>query len=813
MKRVDGKLILISLLGTIMLSSSVCAMKIQLGSGLSDLIQLGDTWKFFRGTVAPSEPADAWTKPGFSDSAWETGPSGFGYADNDDATVLTDMEDNYVSVYIRKEFSASQLSPSQPVELVIDYDDGFIAYLNGQEVARRHMPDGPADYETTASSHEAGTPEVISLGTVSDLLIEGINLLTVEGHNISAGSSDFSLIPALRTAGDSSKIGDMWIVETATTVLKGQTNSPSAETISVNGIDAIFNPSDGTWSAKVALSPGMNTITAQAMDAGANVVDSGSIKILYISPSNYIGGELGQDTTWSGAVVLEDTVTVPAGIILTIEPGTLVMMQDSVAITVYGQLLSEGTEDKPIRFTRYAEGTNWKNLMFVDANDSRLTHCIIEYADCTGDHKDYYDDDCDAQTPLPSRTYHEAVVALASHLDMENCTFQNLPNEGTHGEGDAIAIISDDPEHPGPATSYISGCSFIGIGQGVHTRFSYVLVEDCYFTGHNGDNDDIDLYGESTPAPLIRNNIMINPHHDDMINPTRCSAILIGNIIAGCDDHGIVLRDKCNPVLINNIIYDCSSAGIAVQNQCDALLINNTIVDCSRGIRFFDHTGRWGPPYCLYPGSGTATLINCIIWDCPTSMDLDDSPYEEDRGSHITLINCNIEGGQSTASISSNSTATWGDGNIQVNPLFADQANGDFHLKSQAGRWDPDSQSWITDALTSPCIDIGIPYTINDPNFFYVGTIDYHGELWPHGGRVNMGAYGATAQASMSLDTEKGNLADMDYDGSVGLLDLALLARQWMREKTLLVEDLDRNGKVNLSDLALLGQNWLWQQQ
>ena len=52
---------------------------------------------------------------------------------------------------------------------------------------------------------------------------------------------------------------------------------------------------------------------------------------------------------------------------------------------------------------------------------------------------------------------------------------------------------------------------FIGIGQGVHTRHSYVLVEDCYFTGHHGDNDDIDLYGESTPVPLILNNRCINP--------------------------------------------------------------------------------------------------------------------------------------------------------------------------------------------------------------------------------------------------------------------------------------------------------------
>ncbi len=814
MKPGDGKFMGTSLLAALLICSSICGMTIQIGSGASDLVVPADIWKFFRGTQAPSDPPDAWQKTDFDDAAWESGPAGFGYGDNDDATVLEDMEDSYLAVYLRRTFLVPQLSADTPIELIVDYDDGFIAYLNGNEVARRHMPDGPADYETTASSHEAGTPAVIEIGTAGDLLSEGMNLLVIEGHNVSSDSSDFSLIPALRTGGDSPvRIGETWVVETQTVKLTGTTGTAEVASVEVAGVSADLDPATGVWSADITLAPGLNKITAEAADPQANVLDSGSIDILYIASTSHISGQLTEDTTWSGAVVIEGDVTVPADVALTVEPGTMVMMQDDVTIVVYGQLLADGTENQPIYFTHYAAGMNWKYIMFVDANDSRLNHCIIDYADSEGDHKDYYDNDCDDNTPLPPRTYHEAIVVLACHIDILNCAFQNLPDEGTRGEGDAIAIISDDPENPGPATAHIAGCSFIGIGQAVHTRFSYVLVEDCYFTGHNGDNDDIDLYGESKPAPLIRNNIMIDPHHDDMINPTRCSAILIGNIIAGCDDHGIVLRDRCHPILINNIIYDCSSAGIAVQNQCDALLVNNTIVDCGRGIRFFDHTGRWGPPYCLYPGSGKATLVNCIIWDCPTSMDLDDSPYEQDRGSHIMLINCNIEGGQSAASVSANSTATWGDGNIDVDPLFADIGNGDLHLKSEAGRWDPATQTWVTDNVTSPCIDAGIAYTVDDPNYYYAGTINHRGELWPHGGVINMGAYGSTPQASMSLNAEAGNLADLDYDDSVGLPDFALLAGQWLLEQGLMPEDADRNGIVNFADLALIGQHWLWQQQ
>jgi len=67
---------------------------------------------------------------------------------------------------------------------------------------------------------------------------------------------------------------------------------------------------------------------------------------------------------------------------------------------------------------------------------------------------------------------------------------------------------------------------------------------------------------------------------------------------------------------------------------------------------------------------------------------------------------------------------------------------GDYHLKSQAGRWDVASQSWVLDEVTSPCIDAGDPASLIDD------------EPAPNGARINMGAYGGTAQASKSAYEE-----------------------------------------------------------
>jgi hypothetical protein len=504
-----------------------------------------------------------------------------------------------------------------------------------------------------------------------------------------------------------------------------------------------------------------------------------------------ISGELIQDTTWSETCVLDGTVVVPAGIVLKIEPGTVVGFKQAASLVVFGQLLAEGTETAPIRFTHADHGIVWKQIMFVEAQDSRLVNCIIEYADSDGAHQDYYE--------AGPRTYHEAVVALASYIDIENCIFQKLPDESAGAEGDAIAIISDDPDHPGVSAANIRGCQFLSIGQGVHTRYSYVLVEDCFFTAKRGDNDDVDLWGESTPPPLIRNNLFLNPGHDDMINPTRCSAVIVGNVIAGSDDHGVVLRDKCAPVMINNLIYDCRNAGVAVENSCEALLVNNTIVDCGRGVRLFD-LGRWGPPYRLNPGGGTATVVNCVIWDCPQAITLTDSSNTdiEDRGSHITIKYSNIEGGRNGVSISGIfSTLTWQEGNMDVDPLFAGPEARDYHLRSEAGRWNPDRRTWVRDRVTSPCIDAGDP------------KADWTAELWPHGKRINLGAFGGTVQAGMSLSTI-GTAADLDNDGRVDATDLHILADVWLRADTLLAQDINRDGTVGLPDFALLVNDWSW---
>ncbi len=157
-----------------------------------DFVEVGDEWSYFKGTTAPSA---TWTLPHFDTSNWLSGPSGLGYGDGDDATELTDMKGNYVTLFARRVFTLSNEIITD-LELEIDYDDGFVAYLNGTAVVTSNVND-PAFGATASGLHEAGSPVIYDLSDKLYLLQAGPNVLAVQGHNEGLYSSDFSLLPAL----------------------------------------------------------------------------------------------------------------------------------------------------------------------------------------------------------------------------------------------------------------------------------------------------------------------------------------------------------------------------------------------------------------------------------------------------------------------------------------------------------------------------------------------------------------------------------------------------------------------------------------
>lgn len=175
----------------------------------SPFLDLGPGWKYVKGTKEPSPapaggPSTDWTRPGFNDASWTAGSTGIGYGDNDDATVLADMRNSYLSVYLRREFTVADPAQAADLLLAVDYDDGFVAYLNGTEIARSETMTGtgtpPAFNRAASGSHEAGNSvETFSLRTFAGLLKPAPekNVLAIQVHNIEIDSSDLSILPRL----------------------------------------------------------------------------------------------------------------------------------------------------------------------------------------------------------------------------------------------------------------------------------------------------------------------------------------------------------------------------------------------------------------------------------------------------------------------------------------------------------------------------------------------------------------------------------------------------------------------------------------
>ncbi len=204
-----------------------------------DIIAVGDDWLYRKGT---SEPPSDWNELGFTpDGTWdENGTTPIGYETDPPgnsaclATDLTDMKNNYLSVYARYIVTIDDPSEVTEMGLLLDFDDGYIAYINGDKVGSENLPDS-AGYlvAATTSNHEAyceGGSVPIDLTGYISLLVPGENVFAFQIHNKSYTSSDFMFASAVTIVtapmpGDVEPDGDIDIDDLAAMAISWLANS------------------------------------------------------------------------------------------------------------------------------------------------------------------------------------------------------------------------------------------------------------------------------------------------------------------------------------------------------------------------------------------------------------------------------------------------------------------------------------------------------------------------------------------------------------------------------------------------------------
>jgi predicted outer membrane repeat protein len=248
----------------------------------------------------------------------------------------------------------------------------------------------------------------------------------------------------------------------------------------------------------------------------------------------------------------------------------------------------------------------------------------------------------------------------------------------------------------------LNNCVFSGnsgfFGGGILSTDSDLVLYNCKFIGNQAIESGGGIYSTSGNIRLYNCTFSGNSagHGGGAIDSRNCSLVLQNCLLS--DNSARHRGSGINATLGTVMLYNCTLSG-------------NT-------------TEYWAGGGIYYSGSrNNMTLTNCILW----GNLLGNTPNQIFGMASVSYSN--IQGG------------FLGEGNVDTDPLFADPDNGDYHLKSQAGRWEPNDGRWTIDDVTSPCIDTGDPRSA------------LFAEPEPNGGRINMGAYGGTPEASLSYIT------------------------------------------------------------
>ena len=364
---------------------------------------------------------------------------------------------------------------------------------------------------------------------------------------------------------------------------------------------------------------------------------------------------------------------------------------------------------------------------------------------------DLDDNDVDVNDPNnlldePTRAENSYHIVTGSETDY-TAVLDGFTITAGNANGTSYTIFG----HGGGISNNINGnptltnCTFIGnsayYGGGMYYTDSNPILNHCTFSGNVARNHGGGLCNQNWIRVTMAD------------NPTFTNNTLSGNMA-----EYYVGRIYINS-MTNSLLTNCTFSGNFAGDSGGGIYVHYnssfSVTNCTFTENFSPHGNSVSSISYSYEDPSIVQLNNCILWD------YDNEIWNED-GSTITIIYSDIRGGQNNV-YDPYEKITWGIGNIDADPLFADPGywadvndpniavepnnpnaiwiEGDYHLKSQAGRWDPVSESWVVDDVTNPCIDAG------DPN----SPIGY--EPFPNGGIINMGAYGGTEQASLSLST------------------------------------------------------------
>ncbi|MCK4816902.1 right-handed parallel beta-helix repeat-containing protein, partial [bacterium] len=353
-------------------------------------------------------------------------------------------------------------------------------------------------------------------------------------------------------------------------------------------------------------------------------------------------------------------------------------------------------------------------------------------------------------------------LANSNYNTIQNCTMYNCNTHNIYFWSshynlvDNCNLIRVKDGIPIPSADY-----------GMYAAYSHDnVIQNCYIKGGQAGDSNYHGHGIALRHECYNNKIINCEGHS-------------------LEEHFVIGEDGYDNEIINCVVYDDGSwrdfgrythGLVSRMGAHDNKFINCTTEDVRTGISLWTDGAqtqqnniyenciiKQGEQGIYLNSAANNTIKNCVITGSQNLFLLlgsDTGATNTLENSIITGVSNSVYGNPIQATVSycdfwnNGFSALTGTGNISEDPLFANAGNGDFHLKSQYGRWN--GSTWVNDSQTSSCIDAGNP------------SDAYSNEPSPNGSRINMGAYGNTVHASKS----SGGAPPVNHD-PIGTLDSA----------------------------------------
>lgn len=339
-------------------------------------------------------------------------------------------------------------------------------------------------------------------------------------------------------------------------------------------------------------------------------------------------------------------------------------------------------------------------------------------------------------------------VAAPGVLTIRNCTIEDNgtdtnPNGTGEWYGGGLYLRTPDIN----LSDSIIRNNRAGRGAGLTSGRNRLVMENCVVENNTGSSDHGGGAFISGPATirncLFKGNSTTAWGGGLIVNAAESASVLIENSVftdnmAGSYGAGLFLDDGSRTVIRNSLIVknraSRSGGAIAVDGMGGDYVTHVDMENCT--IADNDPDGENSSAITM-DANTRVTVRNSILWGHRRDV------YDRRQVDNIIGIDYSIT-----------QYGAAGSGNIQSDPLFVNAIAGDYHLKSKSGHWSV--SGFVSDGVNSPGVDAGDPATafLNEP--------------LPNGGRINLGAYGNTEQASKSSSTVPLNRLTLIVGGDGG---------------------------------------------